>query len=30
MVFHYFWINTANEVEIAFSHGDYLDKVFNL
>ena len=30
MIFHYFWISAANEVEIAFGHGDYLDKVFNL
>jgi 8-oxo-dGTP pyrophosphatase MutT (NUDIX family) len=28
MVFHYFWINSPDEVEIARGHGDYLDKVF--
>lgn len=28
MVFHYFWINSPTEVEIAPNHGDYLHEVF--
>ncbi len=29
MVFDYFWISSANEVEIEFSQGDYLHRVFS-
>ena len=29
MVFHYFWISSPSEVEIGFSQGDYLHKIFS-
>jgi 8-oxo-dGTP pyrophosphatase MutT (NUDIX family) len=28
MVFHYFWVGSPTEIEIAPGHGDHLDKVF--
>ncbi|MBN8211177.1 NUDIX domain-containing protein [Bacillus sp. NTK071] len=29
LTFHFFWISSANEVELIRGHGDYLNLVFN-
>ncbi|WP_078551990.1 NUDIX hydrolase [Bacillus alkalicellulosilyticus] len=29
ITFHFFWISSANEVELIRGHGDYLEPIFN-